>query len=599
MKACRRLSVFVIGALLLCACSENCGTYQISTPNSRINTEAQYSNSVQHNSTVQLSEEDIQNMNDHHALFAYSDEGYVTFLVGRYSEDKIEDYEDAVASLNGVAALIGLSEGSEFFCVYGEKDNDGYTYYTFQQRYGGYTLKYATLRVVVDPQGYTAGLSSSFTPNIGIAAEQSSITAEEAEDIVRSAYQNDDMILCHDSTKQLALTLNNQTVNCFAVYTSSPNVSAEFDMLYLEHFVAFTGEYLTCIPTSSLNTENTNAYKTDAYFENLTAAAYTGTVTLYDGTVRTITVPVAYNSKDGKYYLADIDRKIMVADCYDFNYEYKLSGITSPDNSGWQDSHLLAYANYIQAYDFYASMGIYSVDGFGTPILITVDWCDKDHNSVNNACYYGVIDGWACFGVSRSNRYCDALDIVVHEFTHGITANSIQGSFYQNETGAINEAYSDIMGNLIEMRSGATDDTTWLVGENSGTPARCMSDPGSCHQPEYFGDIYYLPEVYRPDYFTNDYGGVHMNNSLASNAAYLLHEAGMSLEDECSLYLTSIELMTPYADYDDLYTSLIFSCRINGLNRYEDRITEISERRDCSEIESRMPGLPREMAMAE
>lgn len=36
---------------------------------------------------------------------------------------------------------------------------------------------------------------------------------------------------------------------------------------------------------------------------------------------------------------------------------------------------------------------------------------------------------------------------------------------YQNETGAINEAMSDIMGNIAEMLLGATDDTTWLMGK--------------------------------------------------------------------------------------------------------------------------------------
>jgi len=36
---------------------------------------------------------------------------------------------------------------------------------------------------------------------------------------------------------------------------------------------------------------------------------------------------------------------------------------------------------------------------------------------------------------------------------------------YQNETGAINEAMSDIMGNIAEMLLGVTDDTTWLMGK--------------------------------------------------------------------------------------------------------------------------------------
>ena len=77
----------------------------------------------QYNDTVQLTETDIQKMNDNKAVFVYSDENYVTTLVGKYYDEKINDYEDAVESLNGVASLIGLSAGSEFFCVFGEQDS--------------------------------------------------------------------------------------------------------------------------------------------------------------------------------------------------------------------------------------------------------------------------------------------------------------------------------------------------------------------------------------------------------------------------------------------------------------------------------------------
>lgn len=108
----------------------------------------------------QLLEEDIQAMNGGKARFVYGDEGYVTFLQGRFSEDKIEDYEQAVAALQSVSGLIGLGAGSEFFCVSGSQDDDGYTYYTFQQRYGDVTVMYATLRVVVDPDGYAAGFQA-------------------------------------------------------------------------------------------------------------------------------------------------------------------------------------------------------------------------------------------------------------------------------------------------------------------------------------------------------------------------------------------------------------------------------------------------------
>ena len=46
----------------------------------------------------------------------------------------------------GIAELLGLSRGSEFFAVYGEQDEYGYTYLTYKQRYGDLTLENAVLK---------------------------------------------------------------------------------------------------------------------------------------------------------------------------------------------------------------------------------------------------------------------------------------------------------------------------------------------------------------------------------------------------------------------------------------------------------------------
>lgn len=127
----RLCAVLLLCGLLLGGCSHSFPEYTLATGGSTAPTEKQY------NDTVQLTEQDIQSMNGGEALLTYSDEGYVTTLVGKYCETPIGTYEEAVTSLNGIASLIGLSAGSEFFCVYGASDNEGYTYYTFQQKYAG------------------------------------------------------------------------------------------------------------------------------------------------------------------------------------------------------------------------------------------------------------------------------------------------------------------------------------------------------------------------------------------------------------------------------------------------------------------------------
>ena len=515
----------------------------------------------------QLTMDDIQAMNPGATVIdIYTNDGYLSTLVGKYYDQKVENVEDGVKSIQGMAALLGLGKGCDFFAVYSETNNTGYTFYTYQQRYGGLTLRYATLRVIVDPEGYTAGLSCSFVPNAGTASKEPAITKEQAEQIVKKRFAQFDLTYYTDQTVLMAVPYNNIIVNCYIVYTNNPDANPSFDIPYYEHFVTTDGQYLTIMPASTFASAGGDAVDNSYYFENMRAETYSRTVKLNDGTTREISVPVSFNPRDKKYYLMDPLRKIAVAQYYDFNFKYStVTFVTRDTPGGWSDNNLLAYANYIILYDFYLSHGIRSVDGFGTPILVTVGYCEQDGTPIDNACYYGINDGWACFAVSDANHSSDCVDVCGHEYTHGITRHSMQGIYYQNETGAINEAYSDIMGNLAEMSMDYTSDRTWLHEERSGDYIRNLGDPNDREQPAYVGDVYYRPAVQSPDFSLNDYGGVHYNNSLLGHIAYLIDQTGMSYEQQISMWLTSIEIINPLSDYQDLHGALLFSLKIIGL----------------------------------
>ncbi|MFR5150968.1 MAG: hypothetical protein ACLTER_16730 [Ruminococcus sp.] len=77
--------------------------------------------------------------------------------------------------------------GSEFLQYMESRMNTATPTRPISRRYGDLTLENAVLKIILDPQGYTAGLVSCFTPNVGMAPEEeSSITAKEAEQIVRN-----------------------------------------------------------------------------------------------------------------------------------------------------------------------------------------------------------------------------------------------------------------------------------------------------------------------------------------------------------------------------------------------------------------------------
>jgi len=120
------------------------------------------------------------------------------------------------------------------------------------------------------------------------------------------------------------------------------------------------------------------------------------------------------------------------------------------------------------------------------------------------------------------------LDVVAHELTHGVTDHSSQ-LIYRNESGALNEAFSDMMGTSVEFyyqtpgtgRAQAdyviAEDvvTAHLPGTRDGI--RSMADPA----------LYLDPDHYSKRYVGSaDSGGVHSNSGIANNAFYLAIEGG-------------------------------------------------------------------------
>lgn len=146
----------------------------------------------------------------------------------------------------------------------------------------------------------------------------------------------------------------------------------------------------------------------------------------------------------------------------------------------------------------------------------------------SNACW-GCDGNAMTFGEGSTTDASDdwnSMDIVGHEFTHGVTQESA-GLIYSDESGALNESFSDIFGAVIEEWTGAgTFD--WLVAEEAEGAIRDMSDPND------FGD----PDTYQG---TNWVFGsaVHTNSGVQNFFFYLLSEGGSGTNDNGKSYSVS------------------------------------------------------------
>ena len=217
----------------------------------------------------------------------------------------------------------------------------------------------------------------------------------------------------------------------------------------------------------------------------------------------------------------------------EYSLTEKVAEATSPENMN--SIAVSAHANMEKVYDFYKNvLGRRSYNGFGKKIIVVCNYYDPGYQQqqgfwVSNMKLF-KFQSDTPGGISK---YARTLDIMGHEFTHAVVDYVVGGFFnhsgltYQGESGALDEAYADIMGSIIE---GKTGDQRWQMGEdrelvwpsdnldenNNFMP--CTRDlSATLKRPGY---KYNYKDVV-PNY-SNDNGGVHYYSTIFSHAAYLM-----------------------------------------------------------------------------
>jgi thermolysin len=136
----------------------------------------------------------------------------------------------------------------------------------------------------------------------------------------------------------------------------------------------------------------------------------------------------------------------------------------------------------------------------------------------NNAYWNGTQMAYGDGDGKTFIEFSGDVDVVGHELSHGVT-EATSNLVYQNESGALNEAFSDIMGTAIEFSYGSGN---WTIGEDitrSGHGIRSMADPNVNGDPSHYADRYTG---------TSDNGGVHTNSGIANHWFYLLVNGGQN-----------------------------------------------------------------------
>lgn len=173
-----------------------------------------------------------------------------------------------------------------------------------------------------------------------------------------------------------------------------------------------------------------------------------------------------------------------------------------------------------------------SFDGAGAQIKSSVHYSTNYVNAFWNGTQMVYGDG---NGVDSSAL--TVLDVVGHEITHAVTERS-SNLVYANESGALNEAMSDIFGAAIEAyRDNAVSGNTWKVGEECWTPGTAGDSLRQMDDPGLYGDYDYYPTRYTG---TADNGGVHGNSGIANLAFALMVKGGKHPRNKTQNVVTAL-----------------------------------------------------------
>ena len=239
---------------------------------------------------------------------------------------------------------------------------------------------------------------------------------------------------------------------------------------------------------------------------------------------------------DGKYWTKDLMRPAVLSTATaNQGTSYSTAWYLIDDDNNWTSDRTVvdAHAQLGHVYDyFYRVHDRQGMDDNNQANVLVVHFGTNYQNA-----FFTSSTEWIYFGDNAGGQYpyAAALDIIAHEYAHGVNSHACN-QIYWGESGALNEAFSDIMGVscefFIQPAGTGYGKAEWWEGEdvrNPYGPMRNLSDPYSQIWHSSLGLRYpdHWNRRFTPDFLGGyDNDGVHINMTIATHWYYLLAAGG-------------------------------------------------------------------------
>jgi Zn-dependent metalloprotease len=395
--------------------------------------------------------------------------------------------------------VLKCSPGNDLAFFKTETDKIGWTHFRYKQTYKGLPVEdgvyyvHTKNNLVQSANGeYYNVPSLSITPNISKKAAFETARLKSKGKVFSWEKDGSDLTELINASALVVLPHNGKFYLAYKIdiYTVVPMSRANY---YVD---AHTGNFITSKST---------LYESDS--QGTAVTFYSGNQTITTDSLSPTSFRLRESGRNIQTWNAGIGNDF-------FDTDNLWNNIPNLDQFAG-DAHLhLEYT-----YDYYMNMfGHNSFDNAGSPLQIIV------HDGMYvNAFWSNTI---AQFGDGDGVNYNPLVsaEIVGHEITHGVTQYSA-ALVYANESGALNESFSDIFGNTIRFVY-QPNTATWFVGDemvipnSSGQPFRNMSNPNQFGCADTYGGLYW-----------NAGDIVHYDSGVQNFWYYLLVTGGTGVND--------------------------------------------------------------------
>ena len=205
-----------------------------------------------------------------------------------------------------------------------------------------------------------------------------------------------------------------------------------------------------------------------------------------------------------------------------------------------------AQANLAMVYDLMLQMGLNGYDGRGGGVFVLVGYRPPTSGcsspvalSVGNVLLFSPSGTYRlprnppllCSEASYDNSYVSLLDVFAHEYAHVVTRSHINLR-YRGESGALDEAFADWTGVVVELAAGGGLDWQIAEGLRGGpavspaglavSPLRDLQAPNRLGDPARIGDSHWRDPNESQCNARNDYCYVHSNSGVPNHMFYRL-----------------------------------------------------------------------------